>query len=552
MAGDRTLIGLTLAALTACTGVVDEGPARPGAGGGMTGASPGALTCDIAQVDGLPLRRLTNAQYDNTIRDLLGDDSGPARVFAADEDSVGFAVAGAVSPVLAEQLLTVAREVAERAVLSLPSRYGCDSAVMGEDACADAFIADFAPRAFRRPLSGGELDGLRAVYESGRGHGGHPAGLSLVIEAVLASPHFLYFVETDPDGAAAGDVVEVGDFAMATRLSYFLWNTTPDDALLAAADRGELRTRGQIEAAARRLLDDPRARAGVQSFFRQWLHLDRLEQVDKDSARHPEFDPRLRAAMGASTEAFIDEVVFEGDGRLETLLLGSFGYLNAGLAELHGVEGVEGEELVRVELDPDERAGLLTQPSLLSVLAKTNQSDPVHRGLFVRERLLCQQLPPPPNDIAIVAPDPAPGLSTRERFAEHSSNPTCRGCHILIDPVGFGFESYDAVGRYRLEDDGVPVDDTGELIQTDDADGPFVGAVGLAEVLATSPQVRGCVARQVFRYAARRIETDTDACSLAQLDAAFEESDYDLRELLVAITTTDAFMHRRVLDREEP
>ena len=185
-------------------------------------------------------------------------------------------------------------------------------------------------------------------------------------------------------------------------------------------------------------------------------------------------------------------------------------------------------------------------PALLAVLSKPNQSDPIHRGLFVRQRLLCQNLPPPPDDIVVVAPDPAPGLSTRERFREHSTNTRCQGCHQLMDPIGFGFEHYDALGRWRDADDGRPIDATGEVFATEDADGPFDGIPDLAAQLAGSQQVRECVARQAYRYAMQRTETSRDACSVAQVQEDFRTSGYDLRELFVAIVRTEGFRSMQV------
>jgi hypothetical protein len=213
---------------------------------------------------------------------------------------------------------------------------------------------------------------------------------------------------------------------------------------------------------------------------------------------------------------------------------------------MYGVEGVEGDALQRVTLPADQRSGLLSQPGLLTVLSKPNQSDPIHRGLFVRTRLLCQQLPPPPDDIAVVPPDPAPGLSTRERFAEHTRNERCQGCHQLIDPLGFGFEHYDALGRWREMDEGTPVDASGEVVATTDADGAFDGIPELSMQLASSEQVRQCVATQWFRFAMSRTETEWDHCAMRDLQADFRASGYDLRELLVAIVRSDSFRYQRV------
>jgi hypothetical protein len=199
----------------------------------------------------------------------------------------------------------------------------------------------------------------------------------------------------------------------------------------------------------------------------------------------------------------------------------------------------------------DDRRGLLEQPGLLALLAKPNQSDPIHRGVFVRERLLCQDLPPPPDDVEIRPPDPSPGASTRERFAEHTADERCAGCHQLIDPIGFGFEAYDAIGRFRTTDEGVPVDDSGEIVGTTDADGPFEGVRELSSLLAESDQVNECVATQLFRSMVGRRETPLDECSIDHLFERAASEGWSIPEILVALTTTDAFLYRVVPERSE-
>jgi hypothetical protein len=211
------------------------------------------------------------------------------------------------------------------------------------------------------------------------------------------------------------------------------------------------------------------------------------------------------------------------------------------------VTGPKGEGFERVSLDPKQRAGLLTQASLLAVNAKPNQSSPVHRGKFVRERLLCQPLPPPPNNVNIQPPDVDPKATTRQKFAQHSSDPYCAGCHKLMDPIGFGFESYDGIGQFRTKDHGLPVDASGELTGTRDSDGKFDGAIELAARLGDSAEVRECVATQWFRFGYGHGEEKADSCAMSQLQDAFRAADYNVKELLVALTRTDAFRYRNVV-----
>ncbi|MCA9608245.1 MAG: DUF1592 domain-containing protein [Myxococcales bacterium] len=520
--------------LLGCEGYVGGVPLRPG--------EPAPVDdCATPRADVAELTHLTRAEYGRTVRDLLGIESSVSDGFAPDENTDGYEVGSRVSPLLAEQYVDAAEEVGERAVTeNLAELVPCDPA-SGDEACARTFIAGFARRAYRRTPTEDERAGLLALYRAGAAYD-FATGIQAVIMGALSSPAFLYHVELAPADASGGQVVPLDDFALASRLSYFLWGSMPDDALLDAAAAGDL----DVEAQARRMLADPRATAGMLDFARQWLSLDQLDTMRRDPALYPglaaDTGPRLRRSI----EAFLEEV-FQGERpTVDALLLGTFGYFDAPLAASLGIEGVEGEGMVRVELDPAERLGLLTQPALLAVLSKPNQSDPIHRGLFVRQRLLCQNLPPPPDDIVVVAPDPAPGLSTRERFREHSTNTRCQGCHQLMDPIGFGFEHYDALGRWRDADDGRPIDATGEVFATEDADGPFDGIPDLAAQLAGSQQVRECVARQAYRYAMQRTETSRDACSVAQVQEDFRTSGYDLRELFVAIVRTEGFRSMQV------
>ncbi|HJL32738.1 MAG TPA: DUF1592 domain-containing protein, partial [Polyangiaceae bacterium LLY-WYZ-15_(1-7)] len=508
-----------------------------GPGGGGT-----PLTCDAPVVPPTVIRRLTRDQYDLTVRDLLGDATGPARAFPADDDAEGFQVGGIASALLVEQVAATAEVLAERAAMDLDALLPCSPTAAG---CADAFIDDFGRRAYRRPLTDDEHARLRTVFDVGEAEEGFAGGAELVVRTVLQSPHFLYHVEEVPASASAGDVVPVEDYALASRLSYFLWGSMPDEALLDAAAAGRLRDRAGLLAEAERMLEDPRALEGFHSFTGQWLHVEKIDGVSKDPAVHPEFTDAVARDLQRSLELFLEEVFERGDARL--LFDATFAYVNANVAPYFGLEASDfGDDFERVDVDPTQRAGIVTHPGLLAYLGKPNQSDPIHRAVFVFERLLCQNLPSPPDDIAIVAPDPEPGLTTRERFAEHSSNPACASCHALLDPIGFGFEHYDATGAWRDEENGRPVDATGEIVGTEDVNGPFDGAVDLAHRLSESDQATRCVARELFRFALQRVEVSDDACSLQSIDDGFAEADYDLRELMLAIVGSDAFRFQQV------
>ena len=524
-----------------------------GKGGTDTGPAGGAL-CKTTEPLPSPLRRLNRVEYNNTARDLLGLDLAPADSFPTDEVAGGFsnnATVLTVSPLLAEKYMEAAELLATEAVKNLPALLGCDPAQLGEEACARQFVERFARRAFRRPVTPVDSDRLMRAYTAGRGDGTFADGVGMIIRTALQAPSFLYRFEFGAPAGPGDKVVRLSQHELASRLSYFLWGSMPDDRLLAAADEGKLTTATEIAAQARLMLADGRARAALAEFYSQWLGLSALDSVVKDAATYPEFTPELRTAMRAETRSFVEYLLWSSDRRLSTLLTSPVGFATGPLASLYGVTPPAGAAGAMVALPPAERAGVLTQAGVLAVHALPNQSSPVARGKFVRERFLCQDPPPPPPDLNVTPPEVDPTLSTRERFAEHTAAAACAVCHELMDPIGFGFEGYDGIGRFRTLDGGRAVDDSGRVAQSRDLDGPFRGARELAEKLGASGQVRDCVATQWFRYAFGRFEGGGDACSLAQMQEAFTVSGGDLQELLVALTQTESFLHRRALGPEE-
>jgi hypothetical protein len=289
---------------------------------------------------------------------------------------------------------------------------------------------------------------------------------------------------------------------------------------------------------------DPRATEGFLEMADQWLDLSHLDAVQKNTTVFPEYTPALTAAMRGETRSFLESVVFAGDGRLTTLLGASYSFINAPLAQLYGVAGVQGDALRRVELDPSQRRGLLTQASILAANAHSEQTSPVHRGKLVRERLLCQSMPSPPPGVVVTLPPPKAGQTVRERYRTHAENSYCAGCHTLMDPIGLGFEAYDAIGRFRTTEQGSPVDASGELLYSD-VDGSFRGVPELSGRLASSAQVSNCVARQWFRYASGRQDSPEDTCSVQSVTEQFVKASLDVRELAVGVTRSDGFRFKK-------
>ncbi len=503
--------------------------------------------CGEASPGASPIRRLSSWEYDNTIYDLLGDDSNPSADFPQEGGS-GFdnnADVSSVTWLMANKYMLAAEDIAERAVTDLSTLLPCDPAG-AEHECVEQWLGQFGTRAWRRPLTAAEQASMLTLYDEARVDNDLATSVGLVLQALLQSPHFLYRVELGVPGEQGEPAVRLGDWETATRLSYFLWGSMPDDELFDAAQAGALTRPEEIEAQARRMLDDPRARRMVGHFHEQWLGTIRLASLDKDTGMFPEWTAELSLKQAEETEAFVNHVFFEDDASLQTLLTAPYTFVDGELAEFYGLTAPQGAGLARVEpADGPALSGILSQGGVLSAYSKANRTNPIARGIFVREQLLCTIPPPPPDDVDLQLPEPDPNATTRDQFEEHRSNPACSACHELFDPIGFGFENYDGVGRWRTTENGFDIDATGELIGTDVEQTSFDGVRELGDRLAGSEDVAQCVARQWFRFAYGRTESaELDACNMDVLTTTFAESDYDLRELLVALTQTDAFLFR--------
>ncbi|MGB5367769.1 MAG: DUF1592 domain-containing protein, partial [Polyangiales bacterium] len=459
---------LAAALLAGCTGSI---------GGDGERAVNDTVAKSLCVVD-TPIRRLTRFEYNRTVRDLLGDTSNPADALPPEEEVAGFnnqAAALTSSDLLIEQYMKVAEDVSARAVGNMESLIpGCDPDLDGSDVCASSFIQDFGKRAFRRPLSQSETDRFKSVFDwaiADADLGRFEDGIEVVLQVMLQSPSFLYRPELGAETPIEGDVVPFTSWEMATKLSYMLWNTMPDDALFAAAEADELRTKEQIAAQATRMLEDEKARDLVRNFHTQWLQLTHLDSVTKDTGVYPAYQSSLRGLWKEEIQTFVEQVVLEGDGSLESLLTADYSFMNEELAGFYAddvLDSVSGPEFRQVQVDPARRAGFLTSAGLMATHANVNQSSPVFRGKFVREQLMCNTLPPPPNDLVIVPPELDPNKTTKEQFEEIGANPACAGCHTLMNPIGFIFEHYDGIGLWRDQQSGKNIDATGEVVQTDD------------------------------------------------------------------------------------
>jgi hypothetical protein len=527
---------------------------------GTTGAPNPSLSMTNASVPGTPVqdqpsagftRRLTHIEFDNTVADLLGIAGQHSASLAADVAVQGFTnnVTGQnVTPTLAEQYIELVEGLGLKSTTDLNARLGCDPAgAGGETACVEQFVGRFGKRAWRRPLTTEEQTRALDLFRTARDQYTLHVSVQMLVQYFLLSPYFLYLIEPQAAGAVPASNVPLDGWRLASRLSYFLTGSMPDDTLLAAAEAGTLNTGDGVANEARRLLKLPRARQRIGLFFTEWLRLRNVDKLQKDTALFPSFDLSMGQALREQVELFAQSVILDDGGTSTDLFTAPYTFVNSKLAPLYGVPAPAGSGMMRVSLDPAKRAGLLTHAALLATFAHQNQTDPVSRGKFVRESVLCGTVPAPPPDLEASAPVVTPGMTTRERFKKHQEDPGCGGCHVLMDPIGLGFENYDPIGQWRDLDNGLPVDATGEVVGTDVA-GEFDGAVELSKKLAASDETMACFAKTWLRFALGRSEQPDDAGGLAVIGQRFEAAGSKISELLVAITQTNTFRYQRVLD----
>jgi hypothetical protein len=530
---------------TGGSGAVGQGDRPPGAPG-AGGTAGGTASCTQPSAGPAPLRRLNRLEYNRTVRDLLGDATNPADALPPEEKGNGFgndANALGVSRLLAEQYFTVAKGIAARATAdaaAFAKLVGCDptktGGAAGEETCAKGFIDAFGLRAYRRPLDATEKADLLKVYADVRATGADfKTGVQAILATTLQAPQFLYRIEL---GAGKPDPYE-----MATRLSYLLWGSMPDNDLFAAAKAGKLGSKDEVLAQAKRMLADARGRDTVRQFHALLFGLLGLDGLQRNTTSFPKYTPELGPLFREEIERFLDHVVWDGSGDVAGMLTASYSFVNGPLAKFYGRTDVTGAAFQKVDFDPTKRAGFMTSAGIMASTTPGTATNPVMRGVYVRSKLLCNPPPDPPPALMVEEPEPDPKSTTRERFIKHQTDPSCVGCHTLMDPIGFGFENYDGVGLWRTTDNGRPVDVTGEIVGTDVA-GKFTGPVELMKKLSQSAQLRQCLVSNWFTFAYGRAETEADRCSRAQLEAAFMKSGFKIRELVLALTQTDAFLLR--------
>ncbi len=574
---DGCLAGAVLLAGVALTGCYDEGPGQDAAGDDTatagTAATSGASTPTGGGDDddgtasdddgggynppefvpGPPvLPRLTQQQYLNTIEDLLGPGL-PTPQLEPDTNPYLFFNIGAASTTVSEtgvQQYEAAADVYTTLIFADAARredlVRCLPTAPG-DACVSEFIARFGRRAYRRPLSPDET--ARWVGMATELASGDPwQGLRHAVSGMLQSPNFLYRVELGEPDLQDPTRLRYTTFEMASRLSFLLWNSTPDDALLDAAAVGDLLTDAGIKAEAERLLADPRAHQAVRDFFTQFLDLGRLDGVDRSEERYPLFSPTMIDSMRTEVRLLVDDLIYRQDSDIRTIFSTRHTFMNSELAALYGVsaEGATPITFVPVDLPVDgPRAGLLTLGAFLTMNAHEIDTSPTARGKYVRTRVLCQDVPAPPDN-ADFNLDPVEGegpQTLRQRLEQHRADATCAGCHAFIDPPGFLFENFDSIGAWRTLDNGLPIDASGDL------DGkPLTSARDLAEALREDPRVGGCIVTQLYRHAIGRRDVLSERVALIDVTERFAKTGHRFTELLKILVTSEVF--RTVAEEE--
>jgi hypothetical protein len=529
-----------------------KGPRAPSShagssGGGADGAGGAIGACSSPTPARPPLRRLNPTEYANTVRDLFHADDLPAVTIPADQviETEGFdndAATQNPSPVLVESYQRAALLITESAFKS-PGRFlPCtDAAATG---CGSRIVAILGRRAFRRPLTAAEQQSYEAFLFTQQQDANLLVAAQLLAQALLQSPQFLYKPEL-AGGSQAGRVALDG-YALATRLSYLLWESMPDDELLDAAGTGKLAMPDQLQAQARRLLADPRARTAIGRFHAQWLETYAIDAIEKDAKLFPAWSPALKEGLRLEAARSLERAVFDPGASLASLFTGAQTFATPALAAVYGAKVPAGAAGDWVDVDPARRSGFLTQAWWLASLAHPTETSPVKRGKFVMQKLLCSPPQPPSGDVNTAVPEvkAGDGKTVRARLVQqHEVKPSCATCHKIIDGIGFGFEHYDSLGRWQATDNGQPVDATGEVRIGSDVDGAFDGALELGRKLAGSQQVQRCVVQHWFRYALGRVETDADACAIADLEQRFEAAKHNVPEWLVSIVASDAFRY---------
>jgi uncharacterized protein DUF1592/uncharacterized protein DUF1588/uncharacterized protein DUF1595/uncharacterized protein DUF1585/uncharacterized protein DUF1587 len=513
------------------------------AGVGNEGGSAASETCGPGRA---PLRRLTRAEYISSLTALFGDVAITTAEFPEEWRSFPIGNWAEGQQIGLEQATTysrIAKQLATRATRdpqALAVLAACAAQSKPDTACARTTIESFASKAFRRAPTEEESSELLSLHATVSSSGADFAeAMAAVVAAVLQAPEFLYRIERGTDEGPRPDVRRLTGDEMASRLSYLFWGSPPDEALRAAAQSGVLLAPDGIAREAARLLDDPRSHAGLAAFFDDYLELYRLPALKRSA---PDFSPELAESLGQATQRFLEAQIFEKYSSWPSVLTADTAFVNERVSSLFGVTGITGSEWQEVALDPTERLGLLTQPSVLIMGLVSDRTNPTQRGYRMMEKVLCRHVPREPPEIMTVVSETPPGvLTTRQRWTLAHSGPDCVQCHRDMDQLGFALENFDAVGRYRSQEDGVAIDTKVDITGVGATNGP----VELVTRLASLPETQACFAKRFAEFGlGKSLATDpAGACLTQDIARRFAAAGHDVRHLLLELTQTDAFLY---------
>lgn len=508
---------------------------------------PPALGADGCSLPPRRIWQLTPAQIAATVKALFPDVpvSFDSLAGVVQRNGTGFGNEPArleISQPYVDRFLALVDELVAAAVQKPAAFSPCLDDPSAGEGCVRTFVASFAPRVFRRPLEETETERTVALYTRERAAGnGHTEALAQVLRALLLSPSFLFRTELGGGGAMA---TVMTSHERASALSYALLDGPPDAALRASADSGALTSPAGLQRELQRLLAAPQSAQGLVNFLAERFRLDEAEGLSKNTNRYPLWNAALAAAAHEEPRLFIEDVLWKGDGRFATLLTANHSFVNATLAKLYGVTPPQATGFARVTFPSAERSGVLSQPALMALLANAEETDIVKRGLYVRERLLCQHLPAPPGEVNPVPPR-QPGLTRKQQFDRHSSDPTCATCHKMMDPIGHVFETYDAIGRHRTHDEGTAIAPAGLVSGTSRGDIEVSGVDRLARALAELPEAQRCFVDDLRAYLVGATANEAaTACVSEKLSGAFDRHGGNVTQTLIEVMSDETFFAR--------
>ena len=569
----KRVLLVALLGLVSCTGQISDqvSPGRPGAGASVpeipppdvpTSTTPSSpplvnpkkpgVSCPPATLQ--RARRISLGEYERAVTDLVGERAGLASTFAPEPSVHGFdnqSGALSVSAGNFEEFDVAAQLAAEAADVAALTSCAADDA---PERCASSFVSSFGRRAFGRGLAKSEQADLLALYEQGAAFEGHERGIRTVIEAILISPYFLYRSEVGVSQNSAPARLDAEEVANA--VAFALTGKRPNADLVERAQDPRFRMSSVLRGEATRLLATEDSRRHLARFLRGWLGVPDLRAVNKIPALFPRFTPTLKVELDTELDLFLDYVLREQNGTLEALLGAPVTFASATILDaiyakdyapplVPPVPPAPGE-FAKIDLNPKLRKGVLSLGGWLAAHAPVHRSSPVDRGLAIRTRFFCQPILPPPPQATVTAPGPGDSTgTTRQKFERHATDPLCHSCHQYMDPIGFGMEMMDALGSFRDNEAGLPVDSNGKLTGTD-VDGPFQGPAELADRLLASRMVRDCFVVQMFRYIEGRDELPADGCAIAALKNFFAAPGRTIGELATEMVVQPRFSERKV------